>query len=170
MKWLQPDASYNALSDLPLEKYATVFKYIFLDADNTLQTHGQSSATPNALAFVRKVESFGMIPILYSNAKPHRAQALASSLGIELLAGARKPSGNALQAFLLNKGWDPKHALVVGDQLFTDLWAGKRAGVATIKVEPLSRDEAWWIKPKRILEDRWIKRWSRPKVFDDLML
>lgn len=170
MNWLRPDASYPRISDLPLEKYASNYKYLFLDADNTLQTHGQASASPEALAFVRQVENLGMKPILYSNAKAHRAQSLATSLGIELLAGARKPSGKPLQAFMLNKGWDPKQAIVIGDQLFTDLWAGKRAGVATIKVDPLSRDEAWWIKPKRILENRWIKRWSRPQVFDDLML
>lgn len=170
MSWLRPDASYRRLKDLPLEKYAEFFKYVFLDADNTLQTHGQSSATPEALAFVRRVEELGMIPILYSNASADRARSLADSLGIELLAKARKPSAKALRAFMCQRSWDPRRAVVIGDQLFTDLWAGQRAGVATIKVEPLSRDEAWWIKPKRVLEDRWIKRWSRPEVFDDLML
>lgn len=170
MSWLRPDASYSALSDLPLGKYANFYKYLFLDADNTLQTHGQTTATPEALAFVRRVEELGMQPVLYSNATAQRARSLATSLGIELLAGARKPSAKPLKDFIDERAWEPQRAIVVGDQLFTDIWAGKSAGIATIKVEPLSRDEAWWIKPKRVLEAWCVKRWARPRVFDDLML
>lgn len=35
---------------------------------------------------------------------------------------------------------------MVGDQLFTDIWGGNRAGIFTILVRPISRQELWGTK------------------------
>ena len=169
MDFLRPDASYPNLASVPWSAYREHFDYLFLDADNTLQVHGRTEASPAAKAMVDTLQSLGFKVILYSNASPERAKGLAQSLDIELLAKANKPSPKALNEFIKEKAWDPDRVLVVGDQLFTDLWAGQRAKVKTLHVKPISKDEAWWIKPKRWLEHCFIKKWGETDGFDDLL-
>ena len=49
-------------------------------------------------------------------------------------------------------GCDEKNSLFVGDQLFTDVWGAKRAGMRTILVKPIHPKEEIQIVLKRYLE------------------
>lgn len=49
-------------------------------------------------------------------------------------------------------GCTPRNALFVGDQLFTDVWGAKRAGMHTILVKPIHPKEEIQIVLKRYLE------------------
>jgi hypothetical protein len=41
---------------------------------------------------------------------------------------------------------------MIGDQLLTDIWAARRAGVKSILVEPRSAQESGHIRIKRLIE------------------
>ena len=49
-------------------------------------------------------------------------------------------------------GCTPKNCLFVGDQLFTDVWGAKKAGMHTILVKPIHPKEEIQIVLKRRLE------------------
>ena len=49
-------------------------------------------------------------------------------------------------------GCTKENALFVGDQLFTDIWGAKRAGMHTILVKPIHPKEEIQIVLKRYLE------------------
>ena len=49
-------------------------------------------------------------------------------------------------------GCTEKDSLFVGDQLFTDVWGAKRAGMYTILVQPIHPKEEIQIVLKRYLE------------------
>lgn len=49
-------------------------------------------------------------------------------------------------------GCTTRNALFVGDQLFTDVWGAKRAGMHTILVKPIHPKEEIQIVLKRYLE------------------
>ena len=49
-------------------------------------------------------------------------------------------------------GCDRTNTLFVGDQLFTDVWGAKRAGIYSILVKPLHPKEEIQIVLKRYLE------------------
>ena len=49
-------------------------------------------------------------------------------------------------------GCNEKNSLFVGDQLFTDVWGAKRAGMRTILVKPIHPKEEIQIVLKRYLE------------------
>ena len=49
-------------------------------------------------------------------------------------------------------GVDKEHALFVGDQLFTDIWGAKKAGIRTFLVKPIHPKEEIQIVLKRYLE------------------
>ena len=49
-------------------------------------------------------------------------------------------------------GTDRKSTVFIGDQLFTDIWGAKRAGIRNILVKPLHPKEEIQIVLKRYLE------------------
>ena len=63
-------------------------------------------------------------------------------LAKQMAAAAAQQAGPGFGNFMgMAMGVPPQHAAMVGDQLFTDIKAGSRAGVKTILVNPLtSRD------------------------------
>ena len=46
----------------------------------------------------------------------------------------------------------PAKSVMVGDQVFTDVIAGNRAGVRTFMVEKLHKKEIWYVLLKRPFE------------------
>ena len=49
-------------------------------------------------------------------------------------------------------GVQPPHTVMVGDQIFTDVAGGNRAGLYTIRVEPIAQREFFGTKFSRLLE------------------
>ena len=49
-------------------------------------------------------------------------------------------------------GTTPENTLFVGDQLFTDVWGAKKAGIKTYLTKPIHPKEEIQIVLKRILE------------------
>ena len=49
-------------------------------------------------------------------------------------------------------GCKRENTLFVGDQLFTDIWGAKKAGICTILVKPIDKKEEIQIVLKRYLE------------------
>ena len=47
---------------------------------------------------------------------------------------------------------DKEHTIFIGDQLFTDVWGAKRAGIRNILVRPIHPKEEIQIVLKRYLE------------------
>ena len=43
---------------------------------------------------------------------------------------------------------------IIGDQMFTDIAGGNRAGITTILTTPLSNEDPFWTKPNRFREKR----------------
>ncbi len=77
---------------------------------------------------------------------------------------AGKPAGKGYFAAMEMMGTEPATTVFVGDQLFTDVWGAKRAGILTYLVKPIHPKEEIQIVLKRRLE--WIvlffyKRWLK---------
>jgi HAD superfamily phosphatase (TIGR01668 family) len=84
--------------------------------------------------------------------KDHPVAQAFMELGIPLLTRTKKPLPFAFWRALRLLGAQKKEAVVIGDQLVTDVLGGKFAGLYTILVEPLSPREARRTKFNRFLE------------------
>ncbi len=148
------DAYYPSVEEIPTDKYKEAgFKLVIFDFDNTLNNHGEKSANNYVHDMITRWQDAGFEVYLISNAKKERGAKIQETLDVKFMADARKPG---IDAFLeIEKlSTTPKDKFVFcGDQLFTDVWAGKNFGVKTILVDPLSRDEPYYIKLKRFLEN-----------------
>lgn len=78
----------------------------------------------------------------------------ARELDIQAISHAMKPAPFAVFAALRRLGVDRREAVLVGDQLYTDVWAGNFAGVDTILVKPQATADLWYTKIFRIFERR----------------
>lgn len=65
---------------------------------------------------------------------------------------AHKPSTKNYIRAMEEMGTDKGNTMFVGDQLFTDVWGAKRAGIHNILVKPIHPKEEIQIVLKRYLE------------------
>ena len=63
-------------------------------------------------------------------------------------------------------GTDRSNTLFIGDQLFTDVWGAKNAGIRSILVKPINPKEEIQIVLKRYLE-RIVLYFYRKKMADE---
>ncbi len=137
---------------------------IFLDIDNTLAGHGSTSPDAYAKEVTQLLESFNFKLCILSNAKSQRGLKYSKKLNLDYLGNAHKPSPKAIYKKLEDYGLSPKQCLLVGDQIFTDIWAGKNAGCHTLLVKQRFQEEVFYVKLKRLLERLLIKGYGNKKT------
>lgn len=71
---------------------------------------------------------------------------------VDYVFNAHKPSTKNYVKAMEIMGTDRGNSLFIGDQLFTDVWGAKRAGIANILVKPIHPKEEIQIVLKRYLE------------------
>ena len=126
---------------------------IIFDIDNTLVPHG-APADERSKALFLQIHKLGMKTMLLSNNKEPRVKSFAKQVGSPYIYKAGKPAtGNYLKA-MEEMGTEKQTTLFVGDQLFTDVWGAKRAGIRNYLVKPIHPKEEIQIVLKRRLE--WI--------------
>ncbi len=152
---LQPQRHVASISLLDWSAYYEQgFRFVLLDVDNTLQAHGKHEITAEAVAQIRRILNCGFVVAVISNAKVSRAAQMqvalkTQGLGIKVYGNAAKPSPDRLLQACRDHGFEVEESLMIGDQVFTDIWAGRRASIYSILVKAISSAEPWYIKVKR---------------------
>jgi len=159
---LKPDYRAKDLLSIDWAEFkANGIKFVFLDIDNTLAKHGSRQADDYAREAVNLIESFDLSICILSNALSDRIADYANSLNVSYMAQANKPSTKKILRKLTELNLQPEQTLMIGDQIFTDIWAGKRAGCVTIMVEQRFANEAIQIRFKRKLERFLFNRYEK---------
>ncbi len=144
LRWLLgfvcPDWHVNKVTDVPLtELWQSGIRVIFVDLDNTLTAWGSQEISEPVKRWVEEAKVKGFQVVIVSNAGfRKRVTQVAESLGIIGIASAAKPRRFVFRRYLEWKGLTPQQAVMIGDQLFTDILAAKRAGIKAILVDPLT--------------------------------
>lgn len=162
MSWIKPDRIYVSIDQIDFIALAALGKrLILLDIDNTLVRHGSRTADEFAMKIVKRIQEAGLIPYIISNAKPSRAKAFANSLDIAYQGLSGKPSTRGLQRAMNETRCSPQETVMIGDQLFTDVLAARRAGVLAVLVLPLDSHEVWNVAIKRAFEFPFLQVYRR---------
>jgi HAD superfamily phosphatase (TIGR01668 family) len=167
----RPTAYYEGVEHVPLlEYYNNGIRLALLDIDNTLMPHGHSSGQYTARTALARVRATGLEPVILSNAKRERARSVAEDLGAPVIGMAMKPSPRGIEEAMKLTGYTPEQTILIGDQIFTDIWAGRRAGIPSILVRPMQLEgEPIQIIIKRKLE-RWLfRRFKCKPTYDDFL-
>lgn len=139
---------------------------VLLDVDCTLKDHGAHTFPPAVRSWIDDLRARGLRPCLLSNGKARRIEPLANSLGIPFVAKAFKPLPFGCYAALRKLDVPASRAVVIGDQLFADVLAGRLAGLLTILVRPTTDVEPIWTRVKRPFERFVLRRIGTGSPFD----
>lgn len=131
--------------------YAQGYRGIIFDIDNTLVPHG-APADERSIALFRRLTETGYRIMLLSNNKEPRVKKFNDAVGAAYIFKAGKPSTANYFRAMERMHTDRKNTLFVGDQLFTDIWGAKKAGIRTFLVKPIHPKEEIQIVLKRYLE------------------
>lgn len=149
-----PDVYLDSTYEIDFETlYRKGYRGVIFDIDNTLVRHGEP-ADERSIALFERLRSIGYDSMLLSNNKEPRVKMFSDAVQSRYIYKAGKPSPKNYRKAMEMMGTDADTTLFVGDQLFTDVWGAKRAGILSILVKPIHPKEEIQIVLKRRLE--WI--------------
>ncbi len=147
-----PDEYMASTYVIPFEKlYEEGYRGVIFDIDNTLVPHG-APADERAEKLFRRLKEIGFESCLISNNQEARVKMFNRNIGTKYIYNAHKPSTKNYIRAMEMMGTDRSNTVFVGDQLFTDVWGAKRAGIHNILVKPIHPKEEIQIVLKRYLE------------------
>lgn len=166
MAKLKPDYLIHSPFTLTAEMFlAKNIKGIIMDVDNTIISWKDKDVLPFVKEWFTQLINNGIEIVLLSNNTNTRIEPIAAQLNVPFVANAKKPSAYGIKKALDLLTMEEQVILLIGDQLLTDISAGKKTNVQTMLVKPMSSD----MIPTRILrlfEKRLLKRYKKKYKLD----
>ena len=161
IKKFYPTKALGSIYELPIEELKQRgIKGIIFDIDNTLVPYDEAEPTEKIISFLEALQEKGCKITLVSNNTEDRVVKFNEKLKVLALHKAQKPSRKSLKKALEMMHCQVDEAIIVGDQIFTDVYGGNRAGLKTYLVAPISDKDEWQTKIKRGLERQVIKSYN----------
>lgn len=152
-KKFMPDCYYPDLSHITPEMLCEKgIKGLVMDIDNTIVTYDDPEPTPAASAWFEKVTGAGIKISFVSNNDWDRVNEFNKNLGYPAYAKSGKPFIKNIIKVMEEMGTGKAQTAFIGDQIFTDVWAGKRAGLTVFLVDPIKDKTSLFFRAKRALE------------------
>ena len=153
--------------------YNSGVRGLLFDIDNTLVHHGDDS-TAEIDALFRRIQSIGLRPLILSNNTEERIQRFLQNIDASYVCDADKPRTAGYQKGLELLGLPASQAVVIGDQVFTDILGANRCGLDSILVRFLRLPEEKRIGKRRQLERLVLQCYrrssGRDRKFDKMIL
>lgn len=141
-------------------------KGIMFDVDNTLTTMGKGITEENE-KWLKEAKKLGYNICLVSNTiNFKKVRKIMNDLEVNGLYFARKPGTKGLNKALKLMELKKEEVMLVGDQVFTDIWGANKFGIKSILVNPISKKEGPFTIIKRPLEKLVLKLAEKEKTND----
>ena len=147
-----PDVYLDSAYEIDYEGlYEQGYRGVIFDVDNTLVPHG-APADARSIALFERLRNIGYESMLLSNNKEPRVKMFNDKVHSRYIFKANKPSPTNYRRAMEEMGTTSGTTIFVGDQLFTDVWGAKKAGIKSYLVKPIHPKEEIQIVLKRYLE------------------
>ena len=154
LKNFYPEYTFEKVENIPDELiHKEGIKLILMDMDNTL-IDSKGKYSKELRRWIKNIKAKGVKFYIISNSfSESTVKRISKELGVQYLYKASKPSTKAFKK-ICDKYPDANKCeiLMVGDQLFTDIWGANRFGIRTILVKRLNKKEIIISKIKRPFE------------------
>lgn len=156
---ITPHLQLESILELGIDRVRSLgLDGLLLDLDCTLKDYPDNGFHVEVMDWVRSLSSNGIILCILSNATTRRIEPLARELDIPFVGKAFKPFPFGCHIALRKLRLNPQRTGLVGDQLFSDILAGRLAGLFTILVRPTSPEEPLFTRLKRPVERQVLRR------------
>lgn len=139
MAWFRARFTAHDIYELTGEALAARgFTLLLADLDNTLVPYGVPLPDERLRAWRDDLAAHGVtLFVLSNNRHESRPRIFSDALEIPYIGHAGKPKTPSFIRAMEQLGATKEQTAIVGDQIFTDVLGGNRAGVSTILVEPI---------------------------------
>ena len=156
-----PDFRVNSIKDLNADFFkGNNIHFAVLDIDNTLVSYKTEKADDTAKAFLDMLIQNGIKYAFVSNNHKKRVELFAKDFGAHFVSNAVKPFAVGVRRAMSKMGANKAETVLIGDQVFTDIYAGKRAGIKTVMVNPIEAKETPFFGVKRYFERLVLKNYK----------
>lgn len=156
---LMPNEYVASIYDIDLMRLWNEGKRLILtDLDNTLVPWNHPLVSEELESWLKFARGKGFQVCIVSNNASGRVEEFSSVSGLPAVGAAKKPRSDGFYKALAKFEMDPSKAVMVGDQLFTDIRGGNFLGMYTILVLPISSKEWWGTRVTRVFERVAMKR------------
>ena len=114
-------------------------RLVLADLDNTLTRYRQLEPDPALITWRDGLHEAGITLFVVSNSRrPNRAQQFCANLDVPFISHAGKPHAAAFQQAMERCGCTAEETIMIGDQIFTDIWGGHNAGIRAVYIRPIA--------------------------------
>ena len=157
----RPDFYYESIFEIPFEElYNDNIRGLIFDIDNTLTIYNEDLPPDNTIALLEKLQKMGFKICLLTYNTKGRLLRFNKYLKLDGFSGALKPFTRGIKKAVAKMGTTKQETVIIGDQLFSDILAGKNAGIKTILVKPITEKDFFFVKLKRLLERPFLKKYK----------
>lgn len=149
-----PAHAKDSLEEVDLRSlYNRGKRLILLDVDNTLVKWKTEDFAPTVISWLEEAKSMGFdLCILSNTRRVERLMRITKRLGIETVRGRFKPSRAMYRLALIKFNRKPEEAIMIGDQMMTDILGANRAGIDAIWVRKMEGKEFTGTRVNRFIE------------------
>lgn len=165
LKRFYPTYIYQRVEDIPLELIKKEeIKLIILDMDNTLIDINKRYKK-ELKDWIELMKKNGVSLCILSNSPfKDKVKKISKELGLGFEFNATKPLLKGFKKIIKANDVPKDKILMVGDQIFTDVWGGNRIGIKTVLVEPINKKESIISKIKRPIEKSILERYRNEVI------
>ena len=136
-------------------------KGIILDIDNTLEPYENATPGEHVLRWLDSLKESGIKASIVSNNGKKRVELFNNELSLPAYYKAKKPFKRNLMRAMADMNTSREETILMGDQVFTDVWAAHNAKIRAILVPPIKDKTDVFTKFKRLLEKPIIRKYER---------
>lgn len=151
------DIDYQKLKDKGI-------RCLVFDLDNTLGLLDHEKCPRNTKKLIKSLQEDFLI-FIASNNSAKRIKPYMEDLGVGGVSWCMKPSTRGLRKIRKQYKLKKKEMVMIGDQIVTDVLAGKRFRIMTILVDPLGKKDLKITGLNRYWEDKIIRRYEKRGEF-----
>lgn len=153
MRGLCPDAYLGGYDEVtPDFLRARGIRFLILDIDNTLAPYEQPEPDEGILRWFSDLAASGVRCAFVSNNDLERVSRFNRAIGIPMFPNGRKPLRKYMRRAMDAIGAGRRETAILGDQIFTDVLAGRLVGIRAILVPPIRDKRDFLTRFKRVLE------------------
>jgi uncharacterized protein len=164
-EFLKPKLYIDSIYNLDLIKLKKLknLKGVIVDLDNTIIAWGNNEINKEVINWIKKAKKLELKICIVSNSNSNRVEKIAKILNIPIPHYSKffKPLNipfiNALK--IMNISY--LDTVVIGDQIFTDIWGGNRLKLFTILVTPIIKRDSIGTFFQRTLEKIILSFWLK---------
>lgn len=159
---LLPDKIFNTYAEITADFLKSEgIEAVILDVDNTLIPYEEIEPRPAVLAWINTLMEAGIAISFVTNNHKHRLQYFNRNLNFPAFHDSWKPFSRNMKRAMHAMGSTVENTANIGDQIFTDTWAGKRLGMKSYLLPPIRDKRDPFTRFKRLCEKPVLRRYYK---------